>query len=302
MKKPGFHVYLILAFLLVSTFIMQGCGSKSSSVTARPARIDAVVAKQLLSEGNTRFVSGEVAKKDLATARQTIALKGQKPFAVVLACAESDVPPEILFDQNLGDLLVIRTVGNVVDDLVMGSVEYGVEHYKAPLVVVLGHTNCGIVKETVENKEQCPGNIPKISEKMKSAVERAKGTKLKGQDLFKRAEENHLWDVKAQIEESPIVKEFKGMAGLQVIAAKYDAATGQVQFYEDNGCDLGEDIIIPNKSSITENSKNNVEKTPQKQWQKPTDKLEQLAHYLCNLVIAKRYIINSFKFWLMFLI
>lgn len=274
MKKPGFRVYSLLVLLLISVFAIQGCGSKSSSATLRPAKIDAILAKQLLTEGNTRFVSGEVVKKDFATARQTIAFKGQKPFAVVLACAESDVPPEILFDQNLGDLLVIRTVGNVVDDLVMGSIEYGIEHYKAPLVVVLGHTNCGIVKETLENKEQCPGNIPKISEKMKPAVERAKETKLKGQDLLKRAEENHLWDVKAQIDESPIVKEFKGRAGLQVIGAKYDVATGQVQFYEDNGCDLGEDITIPNKSSITENGKNNVEKTPQQQWQKPSDKIE----------------------------
>lgn len=274
MKKPGFHAYLLLVSLLVSVFALQGCGSKSSSATVRPAKIDAILAKQLLTEGNTRFVSGEVAKKDFATPRQSIALKGQKPFAVVLTCAESDVPPELLFDQNLGDLLVIRTVGNVVDDLVIGSVEYGVEHYKAPLVVVLGHTNCGIVKETVENKEQCPGNIPKISEKMKSAAERAKATKLKGQDLFKRAEENHMWDVKAQIEESPIVKEFKGMAGIQVIAAKYDVATGQVQWYEDNGCDLGEDITIPNQGSINEKSSNNVEKSPQKQWQKPADKIE----------------------------
>lgn len=271
MKKPGFHA-LLLASLLFSSFVVQGCGSQSSSVTVRPAKVDAALARQLLNEGNARFFSGEVSKKDLGSARQTIALKGQKPFAVVLTCSESDVPPELLFDQNLGDLLVIRTVGNVVDDITMGSIEYGVEHYKAPLVVVLGHTDCGIIKEAVENKEQCPGNIPKIQAKLKSAVDRAKGTKLKGQELFRRAEENNIWDVKAQIDQSPIVKEFKSMAGVQVLGAKYDSSTGKVTFYEDNGCDLGEDIITPD--SIKGNSKNNVEKTPDNNWQKPSEKIQ----------------------------
>ncbi len=253
MRKKASCNYLILVVLIILLMVSQGCGSKSTLGAARPARVDASMAKQLLTEGNARFTSGEILKRDLPKARQAIAQNGQKPFAVILTCSESDVPAEMLFDQNLGDLLVVRTVGNVVDPLLIGSIEYGVEHYKAPLVVILGHTNCGIVKEAVENKEQCPGNIPNIKEKMKPAVERAKETKLTGTQLLRRAEENNVWDVKSQIEESHIIKQFKG-SGLQVIGAMYDANSGTVEWYEDNGCDLGDfDYTLP-KESISENS------------------------------------------------
>lgn len=274
MKKTFFTpIFLVCSLLLILAFL-QGCGSKSTSgVTARPAKVNAVLAKQLLTEGNARFASGKIMKKDFAQARQTIAQKGQTPFAVILACSESDVPPEVLFDQNLGDLLVVRTVGNVIDPLLLGSIEYGVEHYKAPLVVILGHSNCGIVKEAVENKEQCPGNIPDIQEKMKSAIERAKETKLTGAELARKAEENNVVDVKGQIEESHIVQQFKN-SGLQVIAAKYDSTTGKVTWHEDNGCDLGDFDYSTPKGSVDEGSNKSAESPPEKQWTKPAEKIQ----------------------------
>lgn len=274
MKKTFFARCFLIGSLLISFAVLQGCGSKSTSgVTPKPAKVDAIIAKQLLTEGNARFVSGKILKKNYTKARQAIAQKGQTPFAVVLSCSESDVPPEVLFDQNLGDLLVVRTVGNVIDPLLTGSIEYGVEHYKAPLVVVLGHTNCGIVKEAVENKEECPGNIPDIQEKMKSTIERAKETKLTGAQLLRRAEVNNVWDVKSQTEESHIVQQFKNM-GLEVLGAMYDSATGKVQWFEDSGCDLGAFDYSTPKGSINENNKENTGKHPEKQWVKPTDKIQ----------------------------
>ncbi|KAH3756127.1 carbonic anhydrase [Pelomyxa schiedti] len=99
---------------------------------------------QRLSEGNQRFVAGTPAAKDLVHRRQELA-SGQHPVAVIVTCSDSRVCPEYIFDQSLGDLFVIRTAGNVVDDVELGSIEYAVEHLHSHLIVVLGHTACGAV-------------------------------------------------------------------------------------------------------------------------------------------------------------
>ena len=105
---------------------------------------------ELLKAGNARFISGALSpKEDYAEDRKRLA-EGQHPFAVVLCCSDSRVAPEIIFDQKLGDLFVIRNAGNVVDDDVLGSIEYAVEHLGTPLVVVLGHSCCGAVTATFQ--------------------------------------------------------------------------------------------------------------------------------------------------------
>ncbi|HEY7392870.1 MAG TPA: carbonic anhydrase [Bryobacteraceae bacterium] len=106
-----------------------------------------------LLDGNQRYARHKERHPDQSAARQKELAGGQHPFAVILGCADSRVPPELLFDQGLGDLFVIRVAGNIVDDAVLGSIEYAVEHLGTKLILVLGHENCGAVSAAVEGGE-----------------------------------------------------------------------------------------------------------------------------------------------------
>jgi carbonic anhydrase len=99
----------------------------------------------LLKSGNERFVQGSLSNKSDYTEERKVLATGQHPYAVILTCSDSRTPPEILFDQKLGDLFVIRNAGNIADSVSLGSIEYAVEHLKSPLVVVAGHSKCGAV-------------------------------------------------------------------------------------------------------------------------------------------------------------
>lgn len=113
-------------------------------------------AMRRLTDGNARYVAGQSRHPDLDVARRRSLVAGQHPFATILACADSRVAPELIFDQGLGDLFVIRVAGNVVDDVVLGSIEYSVIHLGVPLVLVLGHQRCGAVIATMEALEGKP--------------------------------------------------------------------------------------------------------------------------------------------------
>lgn len=267
MRKEISIKCLLIILLLFALGVSSGCSSKSAETAARPEKVDAVLAQKLLTEGNNRFVEGRTLKKDFASSSRDILQKSRGPFAVFLTCSEPDVSPELLFDRNIGDLLVVRTVGNVLDPIVLGSIEYGVEHYRAPLVVVLGHTNCGIIQEAIEAREQCPGNIPVIQDKVKKAVNKAKESGEKGDALLSRAATDNVLDVIEELKTSHVIREFKARYGLKIVGAKYDAKTGKVAWYEaDGGCDLGEGFVIPGKAAS--------KKVAVKKWNKPVEKLD----------------------------
>ena len=97
-------------------------------------------------DGNKRFAEGKPTHERQQANRRAEVAKGQKPFAIVVCCSDSRVGPEIVFDQGLGDIFVVRTAGNVVDDVGLGSIEYAVEHFGSQLIVVLGHSHCGAVR------------------------------------------------------------------------------------------------------------------------------------------------------------
>jgi carbonic anhydrase len=117
--------------------------------TDAPALSPADSLKQLM-EGNARYVAGKSVHPNASAERRASLAGGQHPFATILTCADSRVAPELIFDQGLGDLFVIRVAGNVVDDVVLGSIEYAVVHLGSPLVMVLGHERCGAVTATME--------------------------------------------------------------------------------------------------------------------------------------------------------
>ena len=179
--------------------------------------IDSQQALDLLKEGNARFVSGDLRPKDdYASLREKLST-GQHPFAVVLCCSDSRVAPEIIFDQKLGDLFVIRNAGNIVDEEVLGSIEYAVEHLETPLVVVMGHASCGAVTATCQNSD-LPGHILDLATRIKPSI--SSGCCI--DDNAKR----HAKRMAQLIEEDEIVHH----VGAKIIAAFYDLQSGKVEW------------------------------------------------------------------------
>src|SRR4029434_4161599 len=127
-----------------------------------------------LKEGNLRFATSEVSQSKPTAARRAESAQAQHPFAIIVGCADSRVPPELVFDQNLGDLFVIRTAGNLVDDHALGSIEYAVPRLATSLIVVLGHSSCGAVTAALES-DHAPGHVDSLVRDIQPAVKAAKG-------------------------------------------------------------------------------------------------------------------------------
>ena len=178
---------------------------------------DSQKALKQLKEGNARFVSGDFTPKDdYAVLREKLSA-GQHPFAVVLCCSDSRVAPEIIFDQKLGDLFVIRNAGNIVDEEVLGSIEYAVEHLETPLVVVMGHASCGAVTATCQGGD-LPGHILDLAKRIKPSI----STSCCIDDNARR----HARRMAKLIEEDEIVHH----VGAKVVAAFYDLQSGKVEW------------------------------------------------------------------------
>ncbi len=235
--------------------LLSGCGSQASPMIDKQAvdmerppiqqvlaapihnRTEVIsspeVAQQLLIDGNQRFTSGKPLSKDFSSTRRSELMKnGQHPFAVIVSCSDSRVPPELLFDQALGDLFVVRVAGNVVTPVEMGSIEYAVEHLKVPLVVVLGHEECGAVTTAVQGGE-AHGSIAAIIEKIKPAVNEARATKATGKDLIEKSADLNIKNALIDIAQSPIIKEGVAMKQVRVIGAKYDLDEGVLKLMND---------------------------------------------------------------------
>lgn len=183
-----------------------------------------------LLEGNARYVEAKMSHPDQSLARRTEVAKGQHPFAIILTCADSRVSPEILFDQGLGDLFVLRVAGNVVDDGILGSIEYGVGEFGTPLVMVLGHERCGAVKATLEHAQkggEVPGHIGSLVKAITPVLEHAK--QQQG-DLLDNAVRANIAQSRDQIGGSqPLLAAAVQAAKLKVVGAYYDLDTGAVK-------------------------------------------------------------------------
>src|SRR5881392_116597 len=127
-----------------------------------------------LKEGNERFAKNNVTAEKPIASRRTETAKAQNPFAIVVGCADSRTAPEIIFDQNIGDLFVVRVAGNLVDDYALGSIEYAVEHLGARLIVVLGHERCGAVTAALAS-DSAPGHVQSVVRDIQPAVQAVKG-------------------------------------------------------------------------------------------------------------------------------
>lgn len=183
-----------------------------------------------LMEGNKRFVSGNLMQKDLGDARRKELAKGQHPFAIVVTCSDSRVSPEIIFDQGLGELFVVRVAGNVVDSIALGSIEYAAEHLHAPLLIILGHTHCGAVTAAVDEKGKPEGNIGAIVKKIVPAVKKARAKGGSREEVIANAIKENVLLVEKEIEEkSPLLKHLIEKGELKVVSAVYDISSGTVE-------------------------------------------------------------------------
>ncbi len=183
-----------------------------------------------LKAGNARFVSGRLTHPNRSSERRAELTGGQRPVAVIVACADSRVPPELVFDEGLGDLFVVRVAGNVLNDQIVGSIEYAVVNLGTRLIIVLGHEGCGAVtsaRSTLSAGGRAAGHIQSILEAIRPAVEATRGQDLAATSL---ANVRHVVD--ALQHSSPILQAQVAAGSVQVVGANYLLESGVVAFDE----------------------------------------------------------------------
>jgi carbonic anhydrase len=202
--------------------------------------IAAADALSRLREGNLRFVSNQRDPDTFVTPAQRVQLaQGQEPFAIVLGCSDSRVPAEIVFDQGLGDLFVIRVAGNIVAPSQVGSVEFAAERYRTRLVVVLGHSQCGAILATLEEiqrstEHQSP-NLRAIVDRVRPSIQELVTTELR-HDYDALVRQAVRANVRASADHlrhgSQVLEQLIRDAGLMVVGAEYSLETGVVEFFD----------------------------------------------------------------------
>src|SRR6266446_7855694 len=219
-------LYVFISLLGSSQFTGAADPAHSDQPTVAPAE-----AISKLKEGNGRYTGGNLQHPGQTAERRAELAKSQYPFATILSCSDSRVPPEIVFDQGLGDLFVVRVAGNVIDDHGLGSIEYSVDHLGVRLIVVLGHQSCGAVqaaRETIAAKSKAPGHIQSLVTAIQPAVEAtAKG------DLEATIKANVKDVVRALRSSTPILKAKVDSGDLRVVGAYYNLDTGAVTFLDE---------------------------------------------------------------------
>ncbi|WP_456421982.1 carbonic anhydrase family protein [Lutibacter sp.] len=188
-------------------------------------------AHKILVEGNNRFVQNLKAQRNLQD-QVFETSKGQYPFAVILSCIDSRVPAELVFDQGIGDIFSARVAGNIINEDILGSMEYACKVAGSKIVVVMGHTKCGAVTAACQNVEL--GNITHLLHKIKPAVDIIKVER--GEFDEEAIEEVALTNVRISIdrirEESPILSEMEKNNEIEIVGAIYDVSNGKVDFFE----------------------------------------------------------------------
>ncbi len=196
-----------------------------SAVEVNPAKNS----MERLIQGNHRYVTSTTVCHTDWSAQRTALLENQKPFAVIIACSDSRVPPEIIFDQSLGDLFVVRVAGNVVDDFAIGSIEYGVNVLGANLVLVLGHSNCGAVNAALKGMA-FDNHIQEVVNAIHPAIVATKG---ETGDLLEKAIKANVKIIEEQLKSSkPLLAQLIQKGTLNISGAYYHLESGKVEFLD----------------------------------------------------------------------
>ncbi len=225
------RIRLVAAAGLVACAVSpMPAGQKAHSAPANGPTPDQ--AWLMLREGNARYFNGKAEHPNADQSRRDEVAEGQNPFAVVLACADSRVPVERVFDRGIGDLFVVRVAGNVSDTDEVGTIEYGAGHLNSPLVVVMGHSACGAVKAVASGAE-VHGSIPGLVDNIIPAVEWVRKNRpgLTGDELVSAAIEANVWQsIDDLFTKSEEVRGLVEANRLKVVGAVYDLASGRVRW------------------------------------------------------------------------
>jgi len=215
--------FAIAGATLASILIIAG---RTSFAAGKPASsVSAAAALGRLLDGNHRFAAGAMEHPRQTPARRGEIAAGQYPFAAVLACSDSRTPPEVIFDQGLGDLFVVRVAGNVADKVVIESLDFAVTNLHTRLLIVLGHRRCGAVQAAVEGHSQPNEDVGPMLRELRPAVEAAKS--MPGDLVENAVRENVALIVKKLADEGPLASMVKS-GDLKIVGAVYDLETGKV--------------------------------------------------------------------------
>lgn len=193
-----------------------------------PVPADAALA--LLHAGNESFRENRF-RNEIESGRYQELLEGQHPFAAILCCSDSRVPPELIFDRSLGDLFVIRNPGNVLHDVVLGSIEYAVDHLGIQLIVVLGHEKCGAVTATIasfmdaDSGQLMQSHVASIVKRIRPALEKVRGQEG---DLLANTIDAHIVDTVASLKRDPVFAGRLAQEQLKVVGMRYNLHDGTV--------------------------------------------------------------------------
>jgi len=221
-------------------------GSAAAFKTEEAAPASPQEALQRLLEGNQRFAANRLQEPNHSPERRAAIANGQQPFATILGCVDSRVPPEIVFDRGLGDLFVIRSAGHVLDEAVLGSIEFGSFELKIPLIMVLGHERCGAVKASIEALEHGggeahgkgkskgkgkhsaePGDIGYLVNSLKPAIEKAHSWGMG--DMAENAMRANVSLTVARLKKSPVLVAGVESGRLKIVGGRYDLDSGLVE-------------------------------------------------------------------------
>lgn len=227
MKK----IQLAFCFLLIGFLSSNQLAQATDPAHSDQPSVAPSEAISKLKEGNGRYTSGNLQHPGQTTERRAELTKTQHPFAAIVSCSDSRVPPEIVFDQGLGDLFTVRVAGNVMNDEELGSIEYTVDHLGTRLILVLGHQSCGAVKaarETIAANGKAPGHIQALVTAIKPAVEATAKD-----DLEATVKANVKNVVQALRSSTPILKAEVDSGKIQVVGGYYSLDTGAVTFLDE---------------------------------------------------------------------
>jgi carbonic anhydrase len=214
---------LLAALLVPAVALAHPPNGKKLATTADEALAE-------LKAGNARFVKGKAAHANATPKRVKEVASGQHPEAIILGCADSRVPPEVIFDEGIGDLFVVRVAGNVAEPATVGSIEYATEHLHVPLVVVLGHHKCGAVKATAEASGEPEGNLGTIVKEIQPAVATARAKPGKEGLVDDAVHANAALVAGELVSESPVIKHLVEAGKVKIVTAIYDLDTGKIEW------------------------------------------------------------------------
>jgi carbonic anhydrase len=204
-----------------------------SATIGFPQSVDEAVSR--LKAGNQRFVAGKTRHAHESAEWRKQLVGGQKPFATILGCSDSRVPVELVFDQGLGDLFVVRVAGNVIATDVIGSLGYAVAHLATPLVVVMGHEGCGAVTAALaamRGPTEEPPGIKALVELIEPGIPKDLPGRTTAEQISAAVEANVRWSMK-QLAQLPEAKKVVAEKRVTMLGAVYDLATGRVRFLAD---------------------------------------------------------------------